>query len=178
MREPYFQNLIRMARHQLLSDIKSGFLRILTTNLVHSWPSFQVTTTSPCSQPLQPRGREASSEPSNRKVFTPPPLQPTLASTRFALGSQRTRPFLDHSLAGEFIVQLVCPDLFDILKQENHQTLQLRVFIRTLHFVQTPSLSPGTWEDCSLCAAGTSLDFHCFGPGMRRVDLDLTVDTS
>ena len=80
-------------------------------------PSSQITTTLAsflCSQPLWPRGREAFSETSHRRIFTRS-SQPTLAITRFAQGSPRTQSSDHVSLAGAFIVSHVCRDLFDIL---------------------------------------------------------------
>ena len=74
----------------------------LTTKLVYPWQSSQVTTTPACfPRPLQLRGREASSEPSHRRIFTRS-SQPTLASTRFAQFSRRTHLFLDPSLCWQF----------------------------------------------------------------------------
>ena len=118
----------------------------LTTNPVYPWPSSQVTTTpacSPCSQPLHPQGRGATSEISHRRIFTRS-SQPTWAITTFAWGTRRTQPFLDPSLAGGFHC-LICLPRFVRHREAGGPSDPP---VESLHpfspVAQTPQLSPGT----------------------------------
>ena len=55
-----------------------------------------------------------------------------LRQLRGSQSSPRTQSSCDASLAGDFIVSHVCPDLFDILGGMTFQTLHSRVFIGSL----------------------------------------------
>ena len=96
-------------------------------------------------------------------------------------GFPETHPFRDPSLAGGFH-SLVCLPRF--LRHPGAEgpsdPPKLRVLIRSLHLFRRLTCLQAPWcqsHDPADRAAGASLHFHGFGPGMRRVRLDLTVGT-
>ena len=132
----------------------------------------------------------ASRQRSLFRTFTPKDLHTLLpiylGNHEVRKGFPEIRPSLDPSLAGGFH-WFTCPPRFvRHLEEGGHSDPPFESLHSLSPLCQTPHLSPGTWEVFTLVVcrmllsdrvARTSLVFQSFGPGMRRVDSDLTAGT-